>query len=42
MTVNEGVIRGLVGRRINHIDEASDHREGKYQSDDERSKETLR
>jgi hypothetical protein len=32
----------LVGRSLNHREEARDHREGKYQSDDERSKETLR
>ena len=42
MTVNEGVIRGLLGRRIDYIDEANNHRAGKYQNDDERRNDTLR
>jgi hypothetical protein len=41
MTVDKGVIRGLVRRRIDDVDEANDHREGKYQSNNERKKDTL-
>ena len=42
MAVDEGVIRGLVGRRIDHVDQAGDHRKGKGQCDDKCRYDTLR